>query len=137
MAERIQLSRAKGWRMPPNTVKVDRSTIYGNPFRVGEDPSKTSQWWSLSEEFRRRFHGDRSRWPWAIRDAAEAVEAFRELATGRERETLIHIAQHDLRGKNLACWCKLGAPCHADVLLELANAPDAASIQNSSRTEPR
>lgn len=29
----------------------------------------------------------------------------------------------ELRGKNLACWCKPGAPCHADVLLELANRP--------------
>lgn len=28
-----------------------------------------------------------------------------------------------LRGKNLACFCKLGEPCHADVLLELANGP--------------
>lgn len=27
----------------------------------------------------------------------------------------------ELRGKNLACWCKPGEPCHADVLLELAN----------------
>lgn len=27
-----------------------------------------------------------------------------------------------LRGKNLACWCALDKPCHADVLLELANA---------------
>jgi hypothetical protein len=26
-----------------------------------------------------------------------------------------------LRGKNLACWCKPGEPCHADVLLEIAN----------------
>lgn len=25
------------------------------------------------------------------------------------------------RGKNLACWCKLDSPCHADVLLKLAN----------------
>jgi len=30
---RITLSRAKGWRMPENTVKVDRSTIFGNPWR--------------------------------------------------------------------------------------------------------
>jgi hypothetical protein len=33
-------------------------------------------------------------------------------------------AQYDiapLRGKNLACWCALDQPCHADVLLELAN----------------
>jgi hypothetical protein len=27
----------------------------------------------------------------------------------------------ELRGKNLACWCKPGSPCHADVLLDLAN----------------
>jgi len=27
----------------------------------------------------------------------------------------------DLRGKDLACWCRLDQPCHADVLLELAN----------------
>jgi hypothetical protein len=35
MPERIQLKRTKGWRMPPNSVKVDRSTQWGNPFRVG------------------------------------------------------------------------------------------------------
>ena len=32
---RVQLSRAKGWRMPPNTVKVDRTTKWGNPFKIG------------------------------------------------------------------------------------------------------
>jgi hypothetical protein len=34
---RVQLRRTKGWRMPPDTVKVDRSTIWGNPFVVGRD----------------------------------------------------------------------------------------------------
>jgi hypothetical protein len=29
---RIRLERTKGWRMPPNTRKVDRSTRFGNPF---------------------------------------------------------------------------------------------------------
>lgn len=29
---------------------------------------------------------------------------------------------HELRGKDLACWCAVDAPCHADTLLELANA---------------
>ena len=33
---RIQLSRRKGWRMPPNTVKVDRTTKWGNFYRIGE-----------------------------------------------------------------------------------------------------
>lgn len=36
MPERVQLSRRKGWRMPPNTVKVARPTRWGNPVRVGE-----------------------------------------------------------------------------------------------------
>jgi len=37
MPERIQLKRVKGWRMPPNTVKVTRPGRYGNPFVVGRD----------------------------------------------------------------------------------------------------
>jgi hypothetical protein len=36
MPERIQLKRAKGWRMPENTVKVDRTTKWGNPFVPGK-----------------------------------------------------------------------------------------------------
>lgn len=28
----------------------------------------------------------------------------------------------ELKGHNLACWCRPGTPCHADVLIELANA---------------
>jgi hypothetical protein len=32
-----------------------------------------------------------------------------------------------LRGKNLACWCPLNEPCHADVLLHRANVPDQAT----------
>ena len=34
---RVQLRRSKGWRMPPNTVKVDRTTRYGNPYQAGQD----------------------------------------------------------------------------------------------------
>lgn len=26
-----------------------------------------------------------------------------------------------LAGRNLACWCKAGTPCHADALIALAN----------------
>lgn len=32
--KRVQLSRANGWRMPPNTVNVARPTLWGNPFYV-------------------------------------------------------------------------------------------------------
>lgn len=87
---RIQLSRTKGWRMPDNTVKVDRSTKWGNPYPV--DVKRT---------------------------APMAVAAFRLhiLASPALRE----MAGKELRGKNLACWCQPGEPCHADVLLEIAN----------------
>jgi hypothetical protein len=37
MPRRIQLKRTKGWRLPANTVKVDRSTPYGNPYRIGPE----------------------------------------------------------------------------------------------------
>lgn len=105
--KRIQLSRKKGWKMPPNTIKADRSTKWGNPFIVGK-------------------HGTRQ----------ECVRYFRMLLGGylclglddeclkEQQQLLKHAEKHieQLRGKNLACWCK-GSPCHADVLLKLANPP--------------
>lgn len=110
---RIQLSRAAGWRMPPNTVKVDRTTRWGNPFVVGRDGTQ-----------------------------AECVEAFGFIAGEEASLELMARMQvppcgldatkkvlaeleadpKPLRGKNLACWCRLDEPCHADVLLRLANA---------------
>jgi hypothetical protein len=38
--QRIQLKRTKGWRMPANTVKVDRTTKWGNPFKGGKDAAE-------------------------------------------------------------------------------------------------
>lgn len=90
---RVQLSRRKGWRMPPNTASVARPTKWGNPFKV--DPENG---------FNR----------------AGAVNAFRILVSSFDEPTW-QTDIHELRGKNLACWCPLGQPCHADVLLELAN----------------
>lgn len=94
---RVQLRRTKGWRMPPNTVKVDRTTRWGNPFRAGQWPFYTAA--DAVRHFEKWVRGDMS-----MRSAGELP------------------ALADLRGKNLACWCKPGDPCHADVLLELANA---------------
>lgn len=92
---RVQLSRAKGWRMPPNAVKVDRSTKWGNPYVVGTLVKY------LSGEI-------------VVQDVEHSVRLFRRHFRGDVVE---------LRGKHLACWCKPGAPCHADVLLEMANSP--------------
>jgi Domain of unknown function (DUF4326) len=105
--KRIQLRRTKGWRMPPNTVKVDRTTKWGNPHRVVPlDPILDPVTAQLDA--------------WHTCTTPEAaVNAFRRhLKTNR---ALVRQARKELRGKNVACWCELGAPCHGDIWLEVAN----------------
>ena len=51
-------------------------------------------------------------------DAAACVNMYAASIGGLLRIKI----RHELKGYNLACWCKPGAPCHADVLLEIANA---------------
>jgi hypothetical protein len=46
------------------------------------------------------------------------------------REWVERIDVASLAGRDLACWCPLDKPCHADVLLELAN-PDPEQKSNS------
>jgi len=66
-------------------------------------------------------------------DFVMAREGTRDHAVAAHREQAIGIAHEHpdyfeaLRGKNLACWCPLDKPCHADVLLELANGDARAS----------
>jgi len=89
---RVQLSRKKGWRMPPNTVNVSRPGRWGNPYRLGPDGN-----------------------------AAQCVAMYRLLLAGNRWTFPTREDLKLLRGKNLACWCQPGQPCHADVLLELVN----------------
>jgi hypothetical protein len=100
---RVQLSRKKGWRMPENTVSVARPGKWGNPFKVGDT------------KFFMNDADPNDRVIVRVTSTDEAVAAFRWLITPRAELV------QELRGKNLACWCPLDAPCHADVLLELAN----------------
>jgi hypothetical protein len=98
---RLQLARAKGFdlkRVSAETnglavVVVTRPGRWGNPWAVGK-----------------------------VRTAAEAVAKYRAALLGGELAYTVDDVREMLRGKNLACWCKLGAPCHGDVLLQLANA---------------
>lgn len=101
---RIQLSRKKGWRMPENTVKVDRTTKWGNPFVASRDDGAVSACRSFRIEL--YTHSCFAPIPKAGRPVLISIKMIRE----------------ELRGKNLACWCPLDHACHADVLLELANA---------------
>lgn len=128
---RIQLSRAKGWRLPDNTIVVSRPPKWGNPFRLDADGEP----WS--------------RHPWGSRERAQAcVDHYRRAAIGWltvaytkvprpdhgpdaysfGAHRVAQAAPHELRGKNLACWCALDAPCHADVLLELANPEPSTGV---------
>lgn len=123
MPERIQQRRTKGWRKPENTVSVARPSKYGNPFRITlqgceEATRADGKCWVVSRTDRGTVyeHFDTDA------DArAGAVALFRE----RLPFGLLGIDQDDIRialaGKNLMCFCPLDQPCHADVLLEIAN----------------
>lgn len=120
MPQRIQRKRTKGWRMPEGAVYVGRPTKWGNPFVVVPAASHRGgpgDMWGVLYEGRCLVRFD------VKRDAlTDAVDRFRRLMRGpwadrqAEKELL-----ETLRGKDLACWCAIGLPCHADVLLELAN----------------
>lgn len=105
MPVRVQLSRLRGWRMPDNTLKVDRTTAFGNPFAANSTRGETAS--AMVLLFRRWLKGD-----------ALCVWAYPDLEP--RRLTLLRRLP-ELRDKNLACWCKAEAPCHADVLLQMAN----------------
>jgi hypothetical protein len=104
--KRIQRRRAKGWRMPEGAIAVDRGTRWGNPFVVGQDGSAVECV---------RLYGlliGRGLVCLSCKAAPEDQEAAR-------KHVLANLP--DLRGRDLACWCKPGAPCHADLLLVAAN----------------
>jgi hypothetical protein len=99
---RVQRKRTKGAKMDsPNglpVVYVGRPSKWGNPYRVGdEDPMLV---------------GSRM----TARDVVRMYEWYIAANSALQAEAIV-----ELKGKNLACWCKPGEPCHADVLLEVAN----------------
>lgn len=106
MPKRIQLRRVKGWRLPANAISVARPGPWGNPFVIGRDGTREE----CIALYAALLAG-------AISTTAKATEA-------QQRKVQEHAMRHlaELRGKDLACWCRLdGRPCHADVLLRLAN----------------
>jgi hypothetical protein len=119
---RIQRKRSKGWVMPSNTVAVDRSTPFGNPFPVAKCASTsmgvTKPIWVVGT-----WSGPAMWFRYTKEEAAKlSVDAFRAWLEQPQQEALREKARMALRGKNLACRCPLDQPCHADVLLEIANA---------------
>lgn len=123
--QRVQLRRAKGWRKPEGAVVVSRPSRWGNPFtvmnghrqgwlvwddrdRLGLAPGYTTSAGFIAS-FRTRAEAQ-----------ADAVKRYRKWirsAAGRGAD-LVPL----LQGRDLCCWCRPEWPCHADVLLEIANA---------------
>jgi hypothetical protein len=101
--QRIQLSRKKGFNLQKISLKLNglpavncaRPSRWGNPYKIGDKGIATNS------------------------DAKVAFFYY----TWRTSEgiTLAEQAKSELRGKNLACFCKLSDPCHVDVLLKIAN----------------
>jgi hypothetical protein len=92
MPLRIQRRRSRGWRQPINAIYVGRPTKWGNPYQVGNDHT-----------------------------AEQTVSLYRrDLLAGSLPFTIDDI-RRELKGQDLVCWCRLDAPCHAEVLLALAN----------------
>jgi hypothetical protein len=97
---RLQLSRKRGFQLEQVSraanglpaKTVARPSRWGNPFVIGRDGSQ-----------------------------AECVASFRHWVRGPAQVDYRAAARQELAGYNLACWCALGTPCHADVLLSLAN----------------
>lgn len=111
--QRIQCSRVTGYRMPPHTRRISRPHWLGNPWRVVNQPGLG--WCCLDS---------RESLIIPARDLADA----HDLAVAHYR---LWAAQHapriraELRGWNLACFCAPQMACHVDVVLELANGPEA------------
>lgn len=126
MPVRIQRKRTKGWRMPENTVYVGRPSKWGNPFIVGQILSDCV------------YRGERGAFPYQIIQMAEVdgficSEYLEQVLTIQDALKLYKayiLYEWEMSGdynpwkladKNLSCWCALDSPCHADILLELAN----------------
>lgn len=119
MPKRIQMSRQKPWRAEnPDAVIVARPSMWGNPFAIGAWAAACP----LGPE--PMYVADRSE---RVRDREHAVALFREWVAARRefRHDAFGLSQIKARlaGRDLACWCPLDQPCHADVLLEIANPP--------------
>jgi len=117
---RLQRKRSKGFKLPPNTVCVNRGTRFGNPFRV---EYMHSGWWGVKTSIdgyvdilvnncRPAYETKEL----AVLDAVKCHKIVIESSMLIRNDIVI-----SLQGYNLACFCPLDSPCHADILLKIAN----------------
>lgn len=94
MPHRIQLKRQRGWRKPADAVVVARPSRWGNPHPVRQHTTEAHR---------------------------SSVEAYRDDLLAGLLAFSVDDVRRELAGRDLACWCRPDLPCHADVLLEVAN----------------
>lgn len=112
---RITLSRRKGFRLQETSrainglpaVKVDRATRYGNPFVVGRD--------GTTEECLKLYSTMLA--GYLCLTSTPGIDAQKKARSA----VIAALNSGTLKGKNLACWCRKDKPCHADMLLKVAN----------------
>ena len=114
---RVQLKRTKGYKMPPNTKSVTRPGKFGNPYKIGMHnvwdikdmkTGKSLKDYLIKKNGENRYH-----------DIEDVLLAYKQKI--KASQAMQRVIKHYLRGKNLACFCPLDKPCHADILLEVAN----------------
>ena len=115
MPERIQLRRTAGWRKPEGAVVVARPSKWGNPFTLAG--ARDAEYQGTDAELRDFCVALFRRW---------LKFPYAEWAHGADQAEWITSHVRFLRGRDLACWCPLDQPCHADLLLELANESEVA-----------
>lgn len=125
--QRIQRKRTKGWRIPENTVCVGRGSKWGNPFWI---IGSGSNWVIFCAEVKNEnhnkiaqdiFHNEflkNTTYTTICAALNISVEMYSEYS---EKTGLKELAKEELKNKNIACWCKLTAICHGDMLLKIAN----------------
>ena len=105
--KRIQRKRTKGWRLPEGAIVVTRPTKYGNPIKCKDRAVAVEGYraWVAREIAMQEANGNK---PWSEPQTVVRLPLLADLVA-------------ELGGHDLCCWCPLEGPCHADVLLELAN----------------
>ena len=111
MPIRHQRKRTKGWRKPEGAIIVDRTSKWGNPYTVeaAKHNSVSSPHQHAVDAFENWLKGN------YCKLACNDINKLKTL-----RKTILTNI-HQLKGKDLVCFCPLDKPCHADVLIRMAN----------------
>jgi hypothetical protein len=121
---RIQRRYTAGWRKPENAVYVGPASRWSNPFALAPAASQRGgllDMWAVEYKGRKL-----ARWDTSSAARADAADRYARWIRENAQAPLVEAARTELAGRDLMCWCPLDEPCHADVLLGLANLPAAS-----------